>query len=182
VQLNGSTLTLDDFAADAPTAHLITRASRLDGHDLIDGVSLTLLSSGADGRGALNELLTARDSPIEPIVHVYQVHAAPKSVRAWVYHRNHTDRLAFTHGQFRVALYDLRPDSPTFRRLNVFELGAERRCLLCIPALIAHGVQNRGSRYASFVNMPTKPYDPAHPDKWRISKDHPCAPYRFTDD
>ncbi|MGH9387316.1 MAG: dTDP-4-dehydrorhamnose 3,5-epimerase family protein [Vicinamibacterales bacterium] len=175
-------LTLDDFVADGPTAHLITPARHLETDSQIEGVSLTLLSFGSDGRGALNELLTLRNGLTEPIVHVYQIHAAPKSVRAWIYHKHHIDRLAFTDGHFRVVLYDLRPDSATFHQLNVFDLGEERRCLVRIPPFVAHGVQNRGSRYASFVNMPTSVYDASRPDKWRLSPDHPAAPYRFTDD
>ena len=172
-------LTLDDFVPDAPTTHLITPARLLEVPDAIDGVSVTLLSRGAHARGAVNELLTTRDGTVEPIVHVYEVHAAPGSVRAWVYHRHQTDRLAFTQGQFRVALFDLRPDSPTFQRLNLFDVGDQHRCLIGVPALVAHGVQNRGDQYASFLNLPTRPYDPARPDKWRIPPDHPLAPYRF---
>jgi dTDP-4-dehydrorhamnose 3,5-epimerase len=177
-------ISLEDFIPDQPTVGLIEPARRAavpDPH-LIDGVVLVSLSSGADGRGALNELLTLRDELQEPIVHVYQVQCAPKSVRAWVYHRHQTDRLAFTSGEFRVVLYDLRPASPTFEKLNVFDLGAARRCRLHIPPFVVHGVQSRGSTMASFVNMPTNIYYPDRPDKLRLAWDHPGIPYRFADD
>jgi dTDP-4-dehydrorhamnose 3,5-epimerase len=174
-------LSLDDFVQDSSTSALIQRPAEQDSPagDLIDGVTLTPLSRGADGRGSLHELLTLREDVPEPIVHVYQVSAEPKSIRAWVYHKHQSDRLAFTNGEFRVVLYDLRPDSPTFGKLNVFDLGAARRCRLRIPPLVVHGVQNRGDTVANFVNLPTRPYYPDDPDKWRVPYDHPGVPYRF---
>ena len=175
-------LTLDDFEQDPPTRPLIqaSQASTdFSTEDLIDGVTLTSLSLGADKRGQLNELLTMRDGGHDPIVHVYQVQAAPGSLRAWLYHKIQMDRLAFTNGSFRVVLYDLRPDSKTYRKLNVFDLGDERRCRLHIPPLVIHGVQNIGSTYANFVNMPTAIYYPDRPDKYRLRPDHPEIPHQF---
>lgn len=174
-------LRIEDFIQDPPTAALAApaRCIAAEWPDLIAGVAIHQLSRGADARGALNELLTTRDGPIDPIVHIYQVHAEPGSVRAWVLHRRQDDRLAFTNGAMRVVLYDPRPDSPSLGRLNVFDLGAARPCLLRIPRHVVHGVQNRGEAIATFVNMPTRAYDPADPDKWRLPADHPGIPYRF---
>jgi dTDP-4-dehydrorhamnose 3,5-epimerase len=175
-------LKLEDFVGDQPTGSLIRpAASGQGGEDLIDGVTLTSLSAGRDGRGVLHELLTTRDGPIDPIVHIYQVIAEPGSLRAWVYHAWQTDRLAFTNGLFRVVLYDIRPTSPTCGRLNVFDLGRARPARLTIPEYVVHGVQNRSGAEATFVNMPTRAYDPEKPDKWRIPADDPRVPYRFDD-
>ena len=129
---------------------------------LIFGVTLTRLSDGTDKRGQLNELLSMRNA-VEPIVHVYQVHAAAKSVRAWLLHKLQDDRLAFTMGYFRVVLFDLRTDSPTYLQLDVLDLGEERQALLRIPAFVVHGVQNMGTHLSSFVNLPTRVYDPENP-------------------
>lgn len=170
---------LSDFVQDKPTTNLIQKPKAGFAEPLIAGVEVTSLSSGKDDRGQINELLTTRDGPIEPIVHVYQITAAAGSVRAWVFHRNSDDRLAFTQGQFRVVLYDLRPDSPSLGRLNVFDVGRENRIFLRIPAFVAHGVQNFGPAESSFVNMPTRAYIPADPDKWRLPHDHPGIPYTF---
>ncbi len=54
------------------------------------------------------------------------------------------------------------------RLLNVFILGSEQPGLLRIPPLVIHGVQNIGNTTATFINMPTKAYDPADPDKCRL--------------
>ena len=73
--------------------------------------------------------------------------------------------------------YDIRPNSPTFNLLNVFILGCEQPGLLHIPPLVIHGVQNIGNTTATFVNMPTKAYDPADPDKCRLPERDPRIPF-----
>jgi dTDP-4-dehydrorhamnose 3,5-epimerase len=171
-------LTIDDFVHDQPWTEAPRPPVPRD-PDWIDGVEVDPLHFNKDGRGELVELLTQRDRGVADIVHVYQVWAEPGSVRAWVYHRWQDDRLSFTNGTFRLVLYDIRKDSPTRGRLNIFDLGAANPCRITIPAFVVHGVQNRGAERASFVNCPTQFYDPARPDKSRVPADHPGVPYRF---
>ncbi len=179
--LFGAELNLDDFEPDLPKTPCRTglAVDPVCGGDIIDGVTATALIANTDPRGSLYELLTTRDGSIEPIVHVYQVVAAPGSIRAWLYHRHQRDRLAYTNGFFEVVLYDIRPGSPTMDRLNVFRLGEEQPCLLELPPLVIHGVHNAGTEGSSFLNMPTKVYGPHAPDKCRIPWDDPRIPYSF---
>ncbi len=145
----------------------------------IDEVVATLLDRKCDKRGGLCELLSRRSDNIEPVNHVYLVSAEPKSIRAWVYHRLQWDRLAFTEGFFRIVLYDIREKSPTFGILEVIDAGVETPTLIKIPPYVVHGVQNRGTSLASFVNMPTEIFSHSNPYKWRLSPDHPGVPYKF---
>ena len=172
-----SGLSLEDFISDKPSTRADQGGSRQTGP--IEGVSVTPLSVNSDDRGALSELLTTRDGPIEPIVHIYQVTALAGSIRAWVYHEHQADRLAFCNGQFEIALYDVRPGSPTINQLAVFRLGREQPALLRIPPRVVHGVCNIGKETSTFVNMPTRAYDHHAPDKCRLSYDDPRIPYRF---
>ena len=174
-------LSLDDFKPDLPKTLPGTglAVDPVRGGDIIDGVTATALIANTDPRGSLYELLTTRDGSIEPIVHVYQVGAAPGSIRAWLYHLHQHDRLAFVNGFFDVVLYDIRSGSPTMNRLNVFRLGEEQPCLLELPPLVIHGVRNAGTEGSSFLNMPTKVYDPHAPDKFWIPWDDPRIPYSF---
>ena len=177
-----SGLRLEDFIADgAMRRPLASAGSPAEDPGLIDGVVVRPIEGSADGRGTLFELLTTRDAPIEPIVHVYQVLAEPRSIRAWFYHRLQCDRLAFTMGSFEIALYDARPSSPTAHRLNVFALGADRPALLCIPPYVVHGVRNASSETSGFVNMPTRAYRHDEPDKSRLPYGDPRVPYQFID-
>jgi len=172
-----TSLSLDDFVPDSPDASIVTAASQVS--DMIDGVVVTPLTPRADGRGQLTELMTTRDGLIEPIVHVYEVEAKAGSVRAWVYHRFQYDRLAYTRGRFQIALYDIRPDSPTFNKLSVLYLGRDKPSLLRIPPFVVHGVKNLSKEDTSFVNMPTKAYDPLNPDKSRLPLGDPRIPFSF---
>jgi hypothetical protein len=61
---------IDQFIQDAPRE--IGRSDRIFDGVTIGGVVLERLSPNTDDRGALIELMTTRDGPIEPIVHVYQ--------------------------------------------------------------------------------------------------------------
>jgi dTDP-4-dehydrorhamnose 3,5-epimerase len=175
-----SDLCLDDFQQDAPYAPPAPKALELP-PGMIHGVTVTSLNTNPDTRGSLAELLTTRDGPIEPIVHVYQVTAAPRSVRAWVIHRWQEDRLAFTNGRFQVVLYDIRPESPTRNAVNYLTLGHERPALLQIPRLVVHGIMNIGDDTAHFVNLPTTTYYRGNPDKFRIPLDDPRIPFSFDD-
>lgn len=176
-----TTLSLSDFTPDAPWEPTPATEVGAVQHDLIAGVTLTPLITNSDERGSLSELLTTRDRPIEPIVHVYQVISKAGSLRAWVYHSRQLDRLAFTNGRFKIALYDIRPGSPTANRVNVLVLGSEHPALLHIPPLVIHGVGNIGAETATFINLPTRAYDPRDPDKCRLSVSDPRIPFRFDD-
>ena len=124
---------------------------------LISGVTIEPLNPRKDQRGQLTELLTLREGDIEPIVHVYQVHCEPGSIRGWVYHRWQEDRLCYTEGHFRLALYDLREESETYGALDVLDLGADNPSRVTIPKYVAHALMNAGTTISSFVNLPTRP-------------------------
>jgi len=173
------TLSLDDFVDDQPWGDDIPLLEDVPNGDLIAGVRIQRLTTRADKRGDLTVLMSSLLQPVAPPPHVYLVSAEPGSIRAWVYHKRQFDRLAYTNGEIRVVLYDLRADSPTYRKLDVFDFGSANKALLTIPPYVVHGVQNRGKSTATFVNMPTNVYDPENPDKSRIRFDHPGIPYRF---
>jgi dTDP-4-dehydrorhamnose 3,5-epimerase len=173
------TLRLEDFVPDTPKVKKTSVLPEVSDQGLIDGVKIELLTSGSDERGMLHELLTTRDAAIEPIVHVYEVVAEPGSVRAWVYHKHQSDRLCFTNGHFKWALYDIRVGSRTYGKLNILDVGEHLRCRLTIPPYVIHGVKNYSGRIASFINCPTNIYRHDQPDKTRLPYGHPGIPYVF---
>jgi dTDP-4-dehydrorhamnose 3,5-epimerase len=145
----------------------------------VDSCHAYRLRPSSDERGDLFELLTTRGGGIEPIVHVYQVWAEPGSIRAWVYHARQFDRLCFTGGSFRVALCDLRTESPTAGAIASIQVGAATPVILTIAPLVAHGVRNIGSERSSFVNLPTCVYDCEMPDKCRLPFNSSLIPFRW---
>jgi len=172
-------LKLQDFVDDRPWVPQEPENAEVRIDNQIAGVEMRRLVEMADGRGNLCVLMSDRFGESYRAPHVYLVTTAARSIRAWVYHKRQSDRLAFTMGQLRIVLYDLRPDSPTHGVVNVIDAGAVNRLLLTIPPFVVHGVQNPTDEDAFFVNMPTRTYDPANPDKSRVAFDHPGIPYRF---
>lgn len=172
-------LKLEDFKDDEPWTPEEEPFSELTIERQIDGVRLQRLTTNFDSRGDLTVLMTDLYDKTHRTPHVYLVTAAAKSVRAWVYHKHQYDRLAYTQGSIRVVLYDLRTDSPTYGVLNVLEVGSANKVLLTIPPYVVHGVQNYGDQDVQFVNMPTRAYDPAAPDKSRVPRNTPEIPYVF---
>lgn len=172
-------LALEDFKDDTPwqPAQLEFAEVRIDNQ--IAGVELRRLTTNADGRGNLTVLMSDRFGDAYRTPHVYLVTAAARSIRAWVYHKRQSDRLAYTSGRLRVVLYDLRKSSATYGVLNVIDVGAANKILLTIPPFVVHAVQNLGDEDTQFINLPTRAYDPANPDKSRVPVDHPGIPYRF---
>ncbi len=170
---------LGDFVDDAPWVETQPLLEEFRIENQIEGVRFNRLHTYDDSRGDLTVIWSDLRGAAPPPPHVYIVTAAPGSIRAWVYHKRQVDRLAYTNGELRVALYDLRPGSGTYGTLNVMDVGDGNRVLVSIPPEVVHGVQNRGSTAATFVNMPTRAYDPAWPDKSRLPYDHPGIPYTF---
>jgi len=172
-------LSLSDFILDKPF-EVSKKPQGLSSQDcIISGVKLLPLQSASDHRGILTELITKRDAIIEEIVHVYQVLAKAGSRRAWIYHLQHSDRLAFTNGVFRIVLYDLRTKSPTYGVINIMVAGIQQPLYLEIPPCVVHGVHNMGNVDASYINMPTKFWDPLKPDKFRLHEKDPRVPFNF---
>jgi len=72
-------------------------------------------------------------------------------------------------------------DSPTYRLLNVLTISERHRALIVIPRGVYHAIQNIGERTATFINMPTAPYNHADPDKYRLPLKNDLIPFAFED-
>ncbi|HZQ05051.1 MAG TPA: dTDP-4-dehydrorhamnose 3,5-epimerase family protein [Anaerolineae bacterium] len=147
---------------------------------LIDGVRVRYAVTLPDERGTVCEMYNpAWNFSDEPLVYVYQVTIRPGRVKGWAKHLEQDDRLFISQGTLRIALYDDRPDSPTYKMLNVIHLSELNRGLIHIPRGVFHAVQNIGHTDALFVNMPTKAYNHNDPDKYRLPLDNDIIPFRF---
>jgi dTDP-4-dehydrorhamnose 3,5-epimerase len=135
----------------------------------IDGVRLVRLTPLIDHRGSMVEVVNF-DEPFwrEPVVHAYQITILPGRIKGWGMHRLQADRYFAGNGPVRVVLHDGRVESPTHGRFAEFYFGEEAPGLLYIPAGVWHADQSIGDRQALIVNFPTRAYDRANPDKYRI--------------
>lgn len=146
----------------------------------IDGVIVRPAVTHEDERGEITEIYNPAWGITDmPLVYVYQALLRPGKVKGWVYHEKQDDRMMVSAGFLKLVLYDMRKDSPTHGMLNEITMTERNRKLVVIPHHVVHAVQNIGTCDAVFINMPTRPYQHADPDKFRIDMDSGQIPYTF---
>ncbi|HVR97751.1 MAG TPA: dTDP-4-dehydrorhamnose 3,5-epimerase family protein [Thermoanaerobaculia bacterium] len=146
----------------------------------IAGVVVRPAVTHVDDRGELCEIYNPAWGIHEaPLVYVYQAMVRPHKVKGWVVHHLQDDRLFISLGTLRIVLYDAREGSPTQGEINEIFLGERNRGMVVIPRGVYHAVQNVGDCDAYFVNVPTRAYDHADPDKYRLPLDTDLIPFRF---
>jgi dTDP-4-dehydrorhamnose 3,5-epimerase len=133
-----------------------------------------------DDRGSLFEIWNKQwafdDHPMEQ---VYVTTLRPNVVKGWSLHKTHEDRYFIVKGTMQVVLYDVRPDSPTRGHLFKLTLSDQARRLITIPTFVWHADYNVGQDECLLINMPTKIYNYADPDKWRLPIDTDLIPHQF---
>jgi dTDP-4-dehydrorhamnose 3,5-epimerase len=146
----------------------------------IEGVAIRPAITHPDERGEICEIFDpAWGFDDGPLVYVYQASVRPGMIKGWVVHHEQDDRMFVMLGVLRIVLYDAREESPTLGMINEIFLSDRNRALLRIPRGVFHAVENVGLVDAHFINMPTKAYDHAHPDKFRLPIDTERIPFRF---
>jgi dTDP-4-dehydrorhamnose 3,5-epimerase len=154
-----------------------------------DGVPLARLAAGVvfrdlpihiDERGSVRELFDPRwPWHSDPLAYVYLFTVRPGMIKGWGLHRLHEDRYFVLHGDLEVVLYDERPDSPTSGEVSKVVLSEHHGRLMNIPAGVWHADRNLGSTDVVVINFPTRLYDHASPDKYRLPLDTDRIPYTF---
>jgi len=148
----------------------------------ISGVVIDQRPIQEDERGELQEIYNpAWGLHPDPLAYAYMAGIRPRQVKGWVMHKLQDDRLFVMSGVFRIALFDNRPESPTFKMLNVFVMSDHKRGLLIIPRGVYHALKNIGNNDAYFINLPTRPYHHQDPDKYRLPLKNGLIPFAFDD-
>lgn len=146
----------------------------------IDGLKVRPAITQSDTRGELEEVFRVDwDIHPAPLVHIYRVTVFPHTGRGWGIHRKQDDRVYHCAGRLDWGFYDDRPNSPTFKLLNKITVTDSNRSLLIIPAGVWHACFNHSEEDVIFINMPTRPYDHADPDKFRLPLKNDLIPYDF---
>lgn len=148
----------------------------------IEGVVALERTIHFDGRGFLVETLRCDDELAQGASFFMSyasltVAGAARDIDRWHYHRHQRDRYVVVTGEMLVALYDSRPESPTYGHLAVLRCrgaqGAQlaeatakgerfdaTTYLLVIPEGVYHTLKNPGPEPALLQNFPTQLYDP----------------------
>jgi len=124
----------------------------------IQGVEVRYLKKHVDSRGWLMELYRLDElSPDRVPVLSTVSEIAPRTARGPYEHRSHGDYLCFLGpSPFEVALWDNRPDSPTFRCRQVVLCGEGLPCALVVPPGVVLSYRNRGDQPGWVFNFPNR--------------------------
>ena len=144
---------------------------------MIDGVVVKKLKLIPDDRGRLMEMLRADDAVFEKFGQVYMTTAKSGIVKAWHYHKKQDDNFVCVHGKIRLALYDSRKGSPTYKKVNEFMLSLDEPILVHIPKLVYHGFKGVSDCEAVVINTPTRTYNYKKPDEFRLDAYDNDIPY-----
>ncbi len=138
---------------------------------MIDGVRIKKLTTIADERGWLFEILRSDDDLFIQFGQVYLTAVYPGVVKAWHCHVEQTDSFTVVSGMVKLVVADLRDGSPTKGEIDEFFVGDQNRILVQIPPGVYHGLKGMGNIPALALNCPDRLFDHAHPDEIRLSFD-----------
>ncbi|MDB4349465.1 dTDP-4-dehydrorhamnose 3,5-epimerase family protein [Omnitrophica bacterium] len=135
---------------------------------MIEGIKVKKLEVVPDERGRLMEILRSDDGLFRKFGQVYMTTAYPGIVKAWHYHKIQTDNFTCISGKMRLALYDPRQESPTYKKIDEFLISLDSPMLVQIPPGVYHGFKCIGKEEAIIVNTVTEPYNRERPDEYRV--------------
>ena len=142
---------------------------------MIKDVEIKELKTHADERGFFREIIRETDGFFEHFGQWSHSLMYAGSAKAWHHHRLQTDWW-YAIGSLKVALYDLRPDSPTSGELVELFLGDRFARCLKIPPGVAHGC--RALELSHLIYVTSSVYDPG--DEGRLPHDDPKIGYDWT--
>lgn len=126
----------------------------------IAGVILRPLTKYHDARGWLTELFR-HDSLAEEFypAMAYASMTGPGVQRGPHEHASQADLFCFFGpSDFRVRLWDNRPDSPTYRYRMTLLLGQSQPAALLVPLGVVHTYRNDGDTDGLVINCPNRLY------------------------
>jgi dTDP-4-dehydrorhamnose 3,5-epimerase len=140
-------------------------------YGVIEGVMIHQLTRHADDRGYFEEIIRV-DDPFFTEGFGQWSHSKmfPGVIKAWHIHVTQIDWWYVGGGRLRVALHDMRPDSPTHGVTQELQLGDDLApVVLKIPAGVAHGCRVLGEEPAHLFYVTSLTYNPE--EEGRISYD-----------
>lgn len=146
------------------------------------GAELRTLERHEDARGFFSEILRISEQPPGAVFAQWSwCERKAGTLTAWHVHPRQWDWWFIPFGRAKVALHDLREDSPTRRMTVELELGKVAHTVLAIPPGVAHGyLVLEGPMYLFYVT--SREYNANHPappegEEGRLPHDDPGIGY-----
>ena len=149
---------------------------------MIEGVKVKKLSMHQDvpdmeqlgiKPGFLMEVLRGNDGFLKKFGQTTFTVAYSGTIKGFHYHEKQDDLWFVATGRAAIAMYDLRPNSKTYRQTDVTYAGEGDYKLILIPVGVAHGYKVVSSEPVLLFYHTTEPYDAVNPDEKRIPWNDP---------
>ncbi len=126
----------------------------------IDGVILRPIAKHSDPRGWLAEFFRCDEIPSEMTPAMSYVSVThPGVTRGPHEHLEQADMFGFVGpGDFRIKLWDNRPQSPTYGKVMTEVVGEKNPMIVVVPPRIVHGYTNISKADAWVFNAPNRLY------------------------
>lgn len=143
---------------------------------MIGGVVIKKLVTHSDDRGYFREIIRITDDFFSKGFGQWSVSQMYQGViKAWHIHKKQVDWWYVHSGVIKVALYDTRKDSSTYKEIMEMLMGDNQPAqVLCIPPGVAHGCKCLSTQ-ANLFYITSNVYDPD--DEGRIPHDDPEIGY-----
>lgn len=132
---------------------------------MIDGVKISPLKQILDERGKIMHMMR-HDSPLfKSFGEIYFSCVHPGAIKGWHIHKKMTLNYCVPHGKIKLALYDGRENSPTYREVQEIFLGPDNYSLVSIPPMVWNGFKGVGEELSFVANCSDIPHDPDEIDR-----------------
>ncbi len=126
----------------------------------IEGVIITPLRRIPDDRGRIMHIMKSSDPDFHQFGEVYMSTVYPGVVKGWHIHDDMTLNYVVVKGMIKFALYDDRPESPTFQKLQEVCFGEHNYVRVTVPPRVWNGFMGIGTEEAMVINFTDIPHDP----------------------
>lgn len=146
---------------------------------MINGVEMKKLIVHKDKRGFFCELIRRSDAFFKNCQFAQLSHSMSRKgvLKAWHLHKKQTDWMYCACGDIKLALYDVREKSKTYKELVEIKMGEKfGRKVVKIPPGVVHGYKVINGP-AQMIYLMDREYDPE--DELRIPHDDPEIGYNW---
>jgi dTDP-4-dehydrorhamnose 3,5-epimerase len=145
---------------------------------MIEGVFIKQLVTHADDRGFFREIIRVTDGSFAAgFGQLSHSLVYPGVIKAWHAHRQQTQWTYVVVGLLKIALHDMRPQSPTYRQTMECLIGDHQLArAYCFPPQVAHGYRCIGGP-AHVIYVTSGVYNLS--DEVRLPHDDPSIGYEW---
>lgn len=137
----------------------------------IEDLKVYKVSTYVDDRGYVRELWRKGYFFNDQVEQVYFATCTKGVIKAWHYHKVHTDRLIPIKGRVKIGFVDMRPGSKYFENQDSIVIDANINPMIVeVPPMVYHGQMGLSDEEVILLNVATHVYDPT--DEYKMPVDY----------